>query len=204
MSTQQTEKHIRKKVFGVGIMDMRKPNNSPYELKKAYSTWTSMLSRCYSEDWLRRMPSYIGCSVCEEWQHFSCFYEWFVRNYTDGYQLDKDIIKKGNRVYCPEFCSFVPPEINYVVLTRKRKRGNLPIGVCLDKHKRKYQSGYTVSENGKHRFVYLGVFDDVIDAFNAYKFSKQQYLKSVAERYKGAIDSRVYNALINYNIEITD
>lgn len=194
----------RKKVFGVGVMDIKKPNNATYMLKKAYSAWTSMLSRCYNPSFQEKTPSYIGCVVCEEWKTFSSFYMWFLRNYIEGYHLDKDIIKKGNKIYCPEFCSFVPPEINYVVLTCKRRRGNMPIGVCLDKHKKKYQSGYTISKYGKHNFVYLGVFDTAAEAFDAYKTSKQQYLKTIAESYKETIDVRIYNALMNYKIEITD
>ena len=48
------------------------------------------------------------CSVCEEWKHFSNFKKWFDENYIEGFDIDKDILIKGNKVYSPEACSFVP------------------------------------------------------------------------------------------------
>jgi hypothetical protein len=54
--------------------------------------------------------------VCNEWHNFQNFAEWFCKNYCDAsmdkWQLDKDIIVPGNRVYSPETCCFVPNAVN--------------------------------------------------------------------------------------------
>lgn len=44
------------------------------------------------------------------------------------------------------------------------------------------------------------------EAFYAYKDAKERYIKSVAEKYfqEGKITKRVYNALMKYEVEITD
>lgn len=37
--------------------------------------------------------------------------------------LDKDILNKGNKVYCPENCIFVPRRINNLFTKSNRVRG---------------------------------------------------------------------------------
>ena len=34
--------------------------------------------------------------------------------------------------------------------------------------------------------------------------AKERYIKEVADKWKGIIDDKVYNALYNYKVEITD
>lgn len=79
---------------------------------KAYMAWSNMLKRCYSEKSLISSPEYAGCSVCEEWHNYQEFKEWFNSNFVDGLQLDKDIIKEGNREYSPSTCKFVTAQEN--------------------------------------------------------------------------------------------
>ena len=38
------------------------------------------------------------------------------------------------------------------------------------------------------------------DAFNYYKICKEAVIKSSAKQYKGLIDERVYNKLMNYEV----
>ena len=61
----------------------------------------------------------------------------------------------------------------------------------------------TVSKNkGKQEF--LGYFNTEIEAFNAYKKAKESFVKEQAEKWKGKIDERAYDALMNYEVEIDD
>ena len=73
-----------KLVYGVGINDVNYVIRIVEQLPKTngkrkekliwkcpfYSRWASMLERCYSKSLLEKYPSYIGCSVCEEWLIF--------------------------------------------------------------------------------------------------------------------------------------
>ena len=51
---------------------------------------------------------------------------------------------------------------------------------------------------------HVGYFNTEIEAFEAYKQAKENHLKEVAEKWKGKIDDRAYNALMEYQVEITD
>ena len=52
--------------------------------------------------------------------------------------------------------------------------------------------------------VYLGCFNNPEKAFQAYKAAKEAYIKDVANKWKGEIDNRAYEALMNYEVEIND
>ena len=96
---------------------------------KAYKAWQAMFTRCYCQKTLGRQPTYKGCTVAKEWHNFQGFGDFFEKSYIDGYELDKDIIKKGNRIYCPEFCKFVTPESNIIEGTAKNYAFISPAGV---------------------------------------------------------------------------
>lgn len=92
-----------KLVFDVGINDLpRGSTKLDGKAHKFYITWTNMLQRCYDPKWHARYPTYIGCSVVDEWKLLSNFKRWFDSNYIDGYQLDKDFVFTGNKVYSPQ------------------------------------------------------------------------------------------------------
>jgi len=42
------------------------------------------------------------------------------------------------------------------------------------------------------------------EAFAVYKEAKELHIKSLAEKWKNDLDPRVYKALMNYVVEITD
>ena len=60
-----------------------------------------------------------------------------------------------------------------------------------------------ISKN-KGKREHLGYFNTEIEAFNAYKTAKESFIKEQANKWKGQIDDRAYNALMNYQVEITD
>lgn len=100
-------------VYGVGFLGYGVYSEKTHP--KARRSWSGMLERCYSEKLHKKHPAYIECEVCEEWQDFQCFAEWFEQNHpTDGrvYHLDKDIMIDGNKIYSPSTCKFVSPSEN--------------------------------------------------------------------------------------------
>lgn len=97
LSKERAGKPIKKArtlVKGVGIFDSELATTDEKVLM-ANRVWRSMLSRCYSKKYQEKEPSYIDCSVCEEWLLFSNFKKWFDENYVDGYALDKRYSYKG-------------------------------------------------------------------------------------------------------------
>ena len=50
----------------------------------------------------------------------------------------------------------------------------------------------------------IGRFDTIEDAFNKYKEYKEDFIKDIAEQYRGKLPDKVYYAMINWKIEITD
>ena len=172
-------------------------------LMKARRLWNDMHSRCYNEKLHKRFPEYIGCTICDYWlEDKERFYKWVEENYymigNEQMDLDKDILCKGNKVYSPETCVFVPHTINTLLLNCRRKRGKYPVGVSFDKGK------YRAALNVDGKTVKLGVFNTPKEAFMEYKRHKEALIIVVADRYKGKIPDRVYEAMMNWKIEIDD
>lgn len=188
-------------IFGIGYIGCFR-NNERISKDRAYVVWRNMLMRCYDEKTYIKRPTYIGCTVCNEWHNYSNFKQWFDENYQEGYCLDKDILFKGNKVYSPKTCCFVPNEINSILTKRQNYRGNLPIGVRYSDSRLRYKVQFTKSSDK----TYIGYFSAPEEAFEAYKKAKEEYIKEIAEKYykEGAISEKVYNALMNYKVEITD
>lgn len=191
-----SNENMRTSLFGVGINDMPHMSQS-----KAYSIWHRMIERGYSEKYKKKRPSYQDCTVCKEWLTFSNFLKWFNEHqdeYHDGYHLDKDILCKGNKVYSPDTCCFVPQEINS--LLQCSNRGKNMIG--------SQRSGNLwvsrISINGKN--TYIGSFKTEMEAYQAYKKAKEKYLQDMATKYysQGLIVERVYFALMSYEVEDDD
>ena len=175
---------------------------------RAYMVWKGMLDRCYNEKYRNKYKTYIDCEVYEEWFCFQNFAEWFYENYYEiegeEMHLDKDILIKGNKIYSPDTCVFVPKRINSLFTKCDRARGNLPVGVRYRRDTNKFRVECSTQKNGvKHR-VSLGQYDTVEEAFEVYKQFKENYIKEVAEEYKHKIPVKLYEALINYKVEITD
>lgn len=193
-----------KNVYGVGYLGLGKYNSVINgENSFIYSRWQSILKRCYTNNEIEN-PTYKGCTVCEEWLNFQNFAEWYEDNYyeieNEKMQIDKDILHKGNKIYSPETCVFVPARINYLFTKNNKNRGNLPIGVYYDDKINKYIASY----NKLNKHVHIGCYDDSIEAFESYKKIKEKYIKEIAEEYKDKIPQKLYDALYKYQVEITD
>lgn len=90
-----------------------------------YFVWYSMNRRCDDPKFISyKNYGAIGVKVSERWKSdFEAFYEWAIKRWKPGLQLDKDIKSSTGRgvLYCPEICCFVPPKIN----TRHKKNNRI-------------------------------------------------------------------------------
>ena len=195
-------------VHGIGIVGTKYPSTINGVVTKEYTLWQSMLRRCYSDSSKKEYPTYEGCEVSENFKYYEYFYEWCHKQIgfgVDGngnsFQLDKDLLVKGNKVYSETICVFLPNEINSLLTKRTASRGEYLIGVSWSETNKAFIA--RVNKNtGKSK--HLGSFKTELEAFNAYKEAKETYIKEQAEKWKSQIDERAYNALMNYQVEITD
>ena len=189
-------------VLGVGTLGNESICKDGQKLRE-YTLWFSMLLRCYDDKTHLHFPSYSSCEVSENFKYFQYFKEWCnnqVGFKENGWQLDKDILVKGNKLYSEDTCCFVPPEINSLIIKTDRNRGSYPVGVSYDKSLRKFSASLRVGSKSTR----LGMFNTDLEAFLAYKQAKEAHIKEVANKWMGAISVNVYNALLNYSVSYDD
>jgi hypothetical protein len=198
-------------VCGIGIVGNKYPthSNDGKHYLREYLMWTNMIKRCYDETARNKNRTYIDCECCEDWIYYENFYDWLhsQENYIildsiNDISIDKDILFKGNKMYSPKTCCLVPKYINNLLIKSDAIRGECCIGVSINKRDGKYKAQC----GGKKNHAYLGLYDTEEEAFNAYKKHKEtQIRKSADEAYRQSyITKECYEALINYNVEITD
>lgn len=167
-----------------------------------YADWNSMLKRCYVAEESKK--SYKDKEVCKEWHNFQVFSEWATNQENfgrTGWDLEKDLLIKGNNVYSPETCVYLPREINSFI---KRKNCNgLPLGVDIAYN---YDGTpyYRVQARECGNNIYLGRYYIIEEAFMAYKQHKEGLAKELAKKWKDQIPPIAFNALYNYTVDITD
>ena len=191
-------------VCGVGITGVKYPSYEYGVKTKEYVLWCSMLERCYSDILKKKRPTYEGCEVSDKFKNYEYFYEWCHKQVgfsNEGWQLDKDLLVKGNKVYSEDSCVFIPKEINILLTKRDASRGKYLIGVSWNKTGNAFKA--RVSKN-KGRSEYLGSFKTELEAFNAYKEAKESFIKEQANKWKGQIDERAYESLMKYTVNIED
>lgn len=211
--THQVKNPYRSSVFNIGYIGQGKymvGKNGKHT--KVYECWSSLLERCYDAYKLNKEPTYIDYYVCDEWLNFQNFAKWYYQNYYEienqKMHLDKDILCKGNKIYSPKTCIFVPQRINNLFVNQMRQRGQYPIGVKYHSRDNVLEVSCSIleKESNKRKNIYLGRFplDKPFQAFTTYKNFKENYIKQVADEYKKLIPSKLYEAMYNYKIEIND
>lgn len=185
-------------LYGVGFTDV--PSRVDLRL---YGIWNGMFSRCYNSKYHEIYVSYKDCEVIGDFKYLSKFVEWckLQKGFNqEGFQLDKDILVKGNKFYSPETCCFVPKDLNTLLTHRRKDKGLYPVGVSYKPRINRY-----IAQISKFKeVIHLGCFATPEDAFYAYKEAKEGYIKEVAELYKNQIDPKVYEALLKYEVSVDD
>lgn len=181
---------------------------------KSYFIWCGFLERCYSKTPknLLRNRVYKDCSVCEEWLTYSKFKLWYDVNYPNNpsvsWNLDKDILVRGNKIYGPEYCRFIPQRINKLITNNKERRGKCKIGVSYYEDDAKFSATISIFDETTKRkkCIRIGKYDTEQEAYLTYKKHKEEYIKTVAELYfsKNLICVEIYNSLMNWEIREDD
>lgn len=193
-------------VYTVGIIGTKYSINNN---EKEYRAWKDIIKRSYDEKLINKRPTYQNVTCCKEWLNFENFCDWIhsQENYEkwlngNRWCIDKDILIKGNKVYSPETCCLVSNEVNCLFLKSDNSRNGLPIGVSKkeDKFQAYCDNPFT------HKKEYLGLYDAPKQAFKRYKHRKEEIIKRVAQEEfdKGNITKECYEAMLKYEVEITD
>lgn len=189
-------------MYGVGYHGLLYENSNV----ESYRRWHYIMNRCYSKAMHELQPEYEGCTVCEEWLNYSNFKLWYDENsvwwksFDEVFDIDKDILIKGNKVYSSETVCFVPKIINSLFVRTVKSDREYPLGVYYEKDKNKYRA--CMAFMGQN--IKLGTFDSVENAFARYKEYKEDFIRDMAEHHKGKIPDKIYQAMMNRIIEITD
>lgn len=195
-------------VLGVGMLSNKYPSKINNKETKEYNLWKSMLYRCFDKKTKDKNPTYKNATCCKEWLNYENFYEWLheqenFNNWCDNrWNVDKDILIKGNKFYSPETCFLVPCNVNSLFINKSNYRGNLPIGVKRSGNSFLARCSNPITGNRE----YLGSYNTPFYAFQAYKNYKENLIKQIAqiEYVKGNITENCRNAMIRYEVEITD
>ena len=183
-----------KKIHGVGYMD----DSGRYEFNnKAYLVWYHMLQLAKDK------PD--ENIICDEWKNYNNFYEWYIKNYytvgKEKMDLKKNIFDKHNKVFSPQHCIFVPYRIAVLLRENKTNDREYPVGVGKRKGANTYYSSCSIVKNGKKTTKTRNGFATVEEAYNQYKNDRLEYIHNVAEAYMYDIPERLYEALMNWEID---
>jgi len=193
----------RSLVFGVGVNDWVGNISVGGKVIREYQLWKGMLQRCFSGECKQRQPTYKDVTCSKEWFSMTNFIEDVsqMKGFgLSGWALDKDILQKGNKLYSKDTCCFVPAEVNQLLVKRDNSRGEYPVGVHFDKASGKFMAQLRI--NGKRKN--LGYFTTPEEAFQVYKLAKEAQIKVVAHKWKHLLDNRVFQALLDYEVNIDD
>lgn len=188
-------------VHGVGYNDGKYPSRINGRITKEYSVWRSMIGRCYHRTDNRKLAykSYDSCTVSENFKNYSYFYEWCQKQIgfgLDNFDMDKDLYSIGNCLYSEDTCVFVPKEVNTLISQDRINKGKYPTGVSFHNQTGRFAS--RLKKFGKEFFI--GLYDTPEEAFAAYKSEKESHIKLIANMNKERISERVYNCLMQYEV----
>ena len=172
---------VSKLVHGVGETD-RVTKDADGRVLKSYEVRNRKMQRCYDPKSLATKPTYIGCAVHQEWHKYSEFQKWFAEHYKEGWQLDKDLLFVGNKLYGPDTCVFVPKWLNTFIIDSAKSRGQWPIGVCWHKASNKFTA--YCGDPFRHVKVHLGLFstpEEANSAWRAYKLKRVDEMKHLLD-----------------------
>ena len=164
----------------------------------------SLIRRCYDKGTLKKNPNYNGCVVSEDFLDYEKFKDNIknVRNYevwetSEGWHLDKDEFGSG-KIYSISSCCFLPKKINITIQSGGQKKySSLPNGVVEGKGKK--NKTYTAQcYCDKPNTRYIGSFNTVRDAFDAYSSTKKRLIAKLTCDFFVLLDDETIDKLLEY------
>lgn len=192
------------KLHGVAECDIN-VDREDLEVVKAYDLYGALINRVYGEKFLLRNENYREVSVCDRWLKFSNFkcdvfkMKGFQKSISDRWELDKDLLSEGSKIYSPETCCFVPKVLNNLFkIPLDKFDKSLPTNVTRNKKSGKLLVRLQVSPT---EYKHLGCFDTLQEAFPVYKDALLFRISNLLEEYREFLDDRLLFKLENYDVE---
>lgn len=183
-------------VYGVGYLGegphLSTDQHQSRRKSRTYAMWQNMLERCYDKVKQLKSPTYAGCSVVRRWHNFQNFADDIqaMPNWDKhGFELDKDLLCLGNKVYGPKTCCFVPAHLNTAILKLDA------VGINFATRKSN-SSPYSVYMKRDGRQISLGSFPSEIAATIAYKQARAKYMQELASRYADVIPDKARRSVL--------
>ena len=162
----------------------------------SFIKWKNMIQRCYSDKVHILKPYYMDKDVCIEWQNYGNFKIWYDAHYIPGTKvdLDKDLLCKKSNMYSSETCVLMSHFLNTVF----EDRG-------IESNIKQNDNGtYSVSMSILSKRIDLGSFDSEDKAQEGNIEGKIAYIRELADKSKNKVPDCVYEAMMNWKIEIAD
>lgn len=162
--------------------------------------WDAMQYRCKAGGLLQtKRPTYVGCTMSQEFANFQTFTDWHISQVgygMQGYELDKDVLVPGNKLYSAETCVLVPSALNQFFSDNGKSSGYHK-GVSLYKRSGRYTA--QIRADGDQ--ITLGYFHTPEEAAAVYVAAKEAEAKRWAARLSAGefmADPKVIHILLNY------
>lgn len=171
-------------VYGVGHNNGQCKTVCNYGRTRSYIVWAKLLYR--NEN-----------NVCNAFKEYEYFHKWYIKlkmHSDKNWVICSSVYDINNKTYNEDSCVLIPIEIKNTLLGLKKKR-SLPNGVY------KSNNVYRAAITKNKKIFNLGSYDDVESAYSVYKKHKLLHIKELAEKYRDDLDIKVYQKLINYEIE---
>lgn len=197
---------LHPKVYGVGYIGVGEYTaKKDGKITEHYDAWRGALRRSYDKKFHHKYPTYIGCSVDPRWHNYQEFCKWADNQvFFKGYKLDKDLLVRGNKIYGPDTCTYLPNELNCIISMQYTARESVPNGVSkVWNPKAKKTWVANVSQKGdksKPKSHCIGYFTTPEEARLAYISAKKAYIEERATLYRDRISKAAYNALMAWEI----
>ena len=110
----------------------------------------------------------------------------------EAFDLDKDLVGKCSNVYSPETCSFIIHFMN----TLFEKRGT---SQRISKNK---EGKFSAVMSILNRTTVIGEYDTEEEAKKGFAEYKRNYIKNIAEENRTKVPDYVYEAMIDWKVEV--
>lgn len=171
---------------------------------KMNMTWYAMQERCKKGGSVQKREStYVGCSIADEFMDYQKFGDWYssqVGYGAENYDLDKDILFKGNKVYSSSTCVLIPRELNRFFGHNVNGGNKYQQGVYWHSRDLVFQTQILV--DGKIK--YLGRFTTPESCYATYKAAKESEARRWYKRLCSGefiVDPRVIERMRTWTME---